>query len=125
MKPNPDTNKLPKTVDEYLAEVPEEDRAALMDLRAAIRAAAPKAEEIISYRIPTYRFRGSLVHFAAFRDHCSFIVVNKSILDLFADELKSFPHAGATIRFTAQHPLPAELVRKIVRKRMEQNLDLG
>lgn len=110
-----------KTVDEYLADTPEKTRNALENLRKAIKAAAPEAEEVISYRIPTYRYHGPLVHFAAFKDHCSFIVVNKSLIETFRSELGPFTTSGATIHFSAENPLPASLVEKIVRARKTEN----
>jgi len=108
-------------VDKYLAAVPKKQRIVLEKLREAINEAAPESEETISYRIPSYKYKGSLVHFAAFKNHSSFIVVNKSILDIFKSELENFYTSGATIRFSTENPLPKSLVKKIVKKRMEQN----
>ena len=71
------------TVDEYLANVPTEMRATLQNLRKTIRAAAPEAEEVISYHIPAYRYHGMLVYFAAFKDHCSFFVGSVATLRRF------------------------------------------
>jgi len=120
MKPGRDGQPA-KTVDEYLAALPAGQRAVLEHLRAAIRAAAPEAEELISYRIPTYKYHGSLVHFAAFRDHCSLIVVSRPILEKFASDLEGYRTSGTTIRFTAEHPLPPTIVDAIVRARVEEN----
>ncbi len=110
-----------KDVDEYIAKAPEEAREALEELRKNIKTAAPMAEEIISYRIPTYKYNGSLVHFAAFKNHSSFIVVDKFLLETFKNELEEFKTSGTTIRFTAEKPLPAALVKKIVKARIEAN----
>ncbi|MFZ6009488.1 MAG: iron chaperone [Bacteroidota bacterium] len=110
-----------KNVDAYLKELPSPIRATLQKLRSAIRGAAPKAEELISYQIPTYKYKGALVHFAAFKDHCSFIVVSKDILQIFEKELKPFKTAGTTIRFTPDKPLSTTLVTKIVKTRVQQN----
>lgn len=112
---------LPKTVDDYLAALPPEVQAVLEQLRHAIKTAALQAEELISYRIPTYKYLGPLVHFAAFKDHCSFIVVNKSIITEFKTKLQGFKTTGTTIHFTAENPLPAELVQEIVKTRISQN----
>ena len=109
------------TVDDYLASLPAEQRTALERLRAAIRAAAPEAEETISCRIPTYKYHGPLVHFAAFRDHSSLIVVSRQTLERFVGDLKGYRTSGTTIRFTAEHPLSPDLVKAIVRARMEEN----
>jgi uncharacterized protein YdhG (YjbR/CyaY superfamily) len=111
----------PETVNKYIAAAPEEVQATLEELRNAIKVAAPNAEEVISYQIPTYKYHGSLVHFAVFKNHCSFIVVNKSILETFKSELKGYSTTGATIHFTADHPLPDSLVKKIVKKRIKEN----
>jgi uncharacterized protein YdhG (YjbR/CyaY superfamily) len=113
--------KTAKNVDEYLAAVPEEMRAVLENLRKTIRAAAPMAEEVISYRIPTFRYHGPLVHFAAFRDHFSFIVAGKPLMETFSSELWPYDISGTTIHFSAKNPLPALLVKKIVKARIEEN----
>ena len=110
-----------RSVDEYLEWVPEDQRAALERLRKLIRSAAPAAEETISYQIPAYKYHGSLVFFAAFTAHCSFFVVNKNILTRYAKELESFRIAGATIQFQANQPLPAALVKRIVKDRLREN----
>lgn len=113
--------RLAVTVDDYLAAVPDEARAALQDLRATIRAAAPEAEEGISYRVPTYRYHGPLVHFAAFKDHCSFIVASASVVERFKNELEGYEISGTTIQFLAKNPLSPDLVDRIVRARMKEN----
>jgi uncharacterized protein YdhG (YjbR/CyaY superfamily) len=110
-----------KNVDEYLAAVPEEVRPVLEKLRRTIRAAAPKAEEVISYQIPMFKYHGPLVFFAAFRNHCSFYVVGKPIMETFSSELKPWDTSGTTIHFSAKKPLPASLVKKIVKARIEEN----
>ncbi|MDD1763828.1 MAG: DUF1801 domain-containing protein [Methanobacteriaceae archaeon] len=111
----------PETVDDYIAAAPEKAQPILDKLRKTIKAAAPEAEEAISYRIPTYKYHGPLVHFAAFKNHNSFIVVNKSILELFKSELEDYHTSGTTIHFSAENPLPEELVKKIVYERIKQN----
>jgi uncharacterized protein YdhG (YjbR/CyaY superfamily) len=111
-----------KDINTYLAALPDDQRLALEKLRATIKSAAPKAEEAISYRIPLFKHHGPLVFFAAFRDHCSLFVPGKdAILKPFRSELKSFKVSGATIHFTPDHPLPAALVRKIVKARIAGN----
>ena len=79
------------------------------------------AEEIISYGIPTYNYKGALVHFKAGKNHCSFITVDKSVLETVKSELKGYNISGTTIHFSAENPLPENLVRKIVEARIEQN----
>jgi uncharacterized protein YdhG (YjbR/CyaY superfamily) len=108
-------------VDAYLSSVPPDLRTALENLRQAIKAAAPQAEELISYRIPTYKYHGPLVHFVARQSYGSFVVVSKPILDMFKSELESYDTSGTTIHFTAEHPLPAALVERIVQARVEEN----
>jgi len=116
-----DDKAVARTVDEYIASAPAEWRSALEHLRQMIRAAAPQATESISYRIPTYKYHGSLVHFAAFKNHCSLIAVSRKVVEAFTGELKGYTISGTTIRFTAVKPLPDELVRKIIRARMKEN----
>jgi uncharacterized protein YdhG (YjbR/CyaY superfamily) len=110
-----------KDINAYLRKVPPGPRAALNELRRMIRSAAPGAEEGISYGIPVFKYHGPLVFFAAFRDHCSLFAVGKSILKTFDTQLKPFRSAGTTIHFSPEKPLPAALVRKIVKARMEEN----
>jgi len=109
------------TVDEYVAVAPQKEHQVLEELRQTIKAAAPEAEETISYRIPTYKYKGPLVHFATFKDHNSFIVINKSVLETFQKELEDYTTSGTTIHFSSENPLPEELVKKIVKERMKQN----
>ena len=115
------SNKPAKSVDDYLAAVPEEARAVLETLRRTIRDAAPKAEEAVSYQIPSFKYHGPLVFFAAFKNHCSFYVASKSVMKTFSSELKPYDTSGTTIHFSAENPLPATLVKKIVKARIEEN----
>jgi len=110
-----------KNVDAYLKMQPEAMQPALERLRQAIKKAAPKTEEIISYQIPTYKYLGPVVHFAAFKDHCSFIIVNKDIIKTFEKELQGYKTTGTTIHFTPEKPIPATLVQKIVKIRVKEN----
>jgi len=110
----------PKTVDEYLMALPEDVRNILTKLRTTIKLTAPKAEEVISYGMPGYKYIGPLVYFAAFKNHCSFFPGSSQIIKLY-DELKSFKTAKGTIQFTIDKPLPAVIVKKIVRARMLEN----
>jgi uncharacterized protein YdhG (YjbR/CyaY superfamily) len=110
-----------RDIDEYLAAVPRKARGALQKLRKIIRAAAPKATEVISYQIPIFKYLGPLVGFAAFKEHCSFFVMGTSVMRAHKHELKPYPTATATIRFPAEKPLPAALVKKLVRARVKEN----
>ncbi len=104
----------PQTIDEYLAPLSKENRAALEKLRRAIQAAAPKAQECISYQIPTFRLGGRmLVSFAAWANHCA-LYAGTSPVKAHKDELNAYDTSKGTIRFRADNPLPATLVRKLV-----------
>ena len=111
----------PKTVDEYLARVPSDLRAALQRLRETIKEAAPKAEEVISYGMPAFRHHGMLVYYAAFKDHGSFFGASRTTLGQFATELKPFEAGRGTLHFTPQRPLPPALVKRIVKARVAEN----
>jgi uncharacterized protein YdhG (YjbR/CyaY superfamily) len=116
------TRAAPKTIDEYLAGVPEPARSTLEKIRATIRSAVPtEATETISYQIPTFRYKGPLVAFAAFSKHCSFFPMGASVLDAFESELKSFRTSKGTLHFPLDKPLPAALVKKLVKARIAQN----
>jgi uncharacterized protein YdhG (YjbR/CyaY superfamily) len=115
-------NVAPKSVDEYLAGVPEPARSALNKLRAAIRSVVPpEATEAISYRIPAFKYKGPLVGFAAFSNHCSFFPMSSSVIEAFKNELKDFHTSRGTIRFPVDKPLSAALVKKLVKARIAQN----
>lgn len=107
----------PRTIDEYLAPLSVEKRAALEKLRRAIQAAAPKAEECISYGIPTFRLGGMmLVSFGAAAKHCAFYPGAHPVR-AHQKELKAYDSSKGTVRFQPDRPLPATLVRKLVRTR--------
>jgi uncharacterized protein YdhG (YjbR/CyaY superfamily) len=110
-----------ETVDGYLATLPEDVRAALAKLRKTIKAAAPKATEVISYQIPTFKHEGMLVAFAAFEGHCGFYIMSPKILLAHAAELRDYELNKASIRFPASKPLPATLVTKLVKARVAEN----
>ena len=110
----------PKSIDEYLAGVPEPARSTLNKVRAAIRSAAPReATEIISYGIPAFKHKGVLVWFAAFANHCS-LFPTASVIETFKSELKGFATSKGTIQFPTDKPLPAALVKKMVKVRVAQ-----
>ena len=111
----------PKTIDEYLAALSEDKRAALETLRKTIRAAAPKAEEGISYGIAAFRQNGMLVGFGATVKHCAFYLMSATTVDAYKEELEGYDTSKGTIRFRADDPLPAALVRKLVKARMAEN----
>lgn len=116
-----DAKSAPATnVDEYLAGVPKEARATLEKLRKTIKAAAPKATEVISYQMPMYKQNGMVVGFAAFKDHCS-IFPGSAVIDAHKEELKHYDTSKGTIRFPANKPLPAALVKRLVKARIAEN----
>ncbi|HWE84116.1 MAG TPA: DUF1801 domain-containing protein [Terracidiphilus sp.] len=109
-------------VEAYLARVPEPHRTTLEKVRATIRAAAPKdAEECISYGMPAFRYKGVLVGYAAFKAHCSFFPMSGALLDEFGDEVAAYRTAKGTLQFAVDKPLPAGLVKKMVKARVRQN----
>jgi len=111
----------PRTIDEYLAALSEDKRAALAKLRKTIRAAAPKAEEGISYGIAAFRQNGMLVGFGATANHCAFYLMRATTVDAYKDELEGYDTSKGTIRFPADKPLPAALVQKLVKARIAEN----
>ena len=113
-------NKGAKSVDEYLAGVPEPARSTLRKIRAVIQSALPSdATETISYGIPSFQHKGWLVGYAAFAKHCSFFP--GALPKEFASELKRFSISKGTIRFPVDKPLPTALVKKLVKARIAQN----
>jgi uncharacterized protein YdhG (YjbR/CyaY superfamily) len=114
-------NAPPKTVEAYLAALPPAHRKALETLRQRIRAAAPKAEETISYGMPAFRLHGMLVYYAAFTDHLSLFVASHAVHRRFATELKPFMSGKGTLRFTPDRPIPSGLVTRLVKARVAEN----
>ena len=109
----------PKNHNDYLAAVTEDKRPALQKLRKAIKSAAPKAEECISYQVPAFRLNGKfLVAYGAATNHCA--LYPGSTVKALKEELKGYDTSKGTIRFPANKPLPSALVRKLVKLRIEQ-----
>ncbi|MBI5852411.1 MAG: DUF1801 domain-containing protein [Planctomycetes bacterium] len=113
--------KLPKDHDEYLAALPDPQRKALQKLRATIRSAAPDAEECISYRLAAFRQDGMLVAYGATGKHCAFFPMNATSVAAHAAALAGWSTSKGTIRFQPETPLPAALVRRIVKERLAEN----
>lgn len=106
---------VPKDVDEYLATVSPEARVTLEALRRAIRAAAPGAQELISYRIPMYKLHKTyLAAFQAFPKHCSYVTISEAVVQSLKAELKGYKTSGTTIHIKPGETLPDEIVRKII-----------
>ena len=111
----------PRTVDEYLARVPEPARSTLNKVRAVIRAALPaEATEVISYGIPAFKYKRVLIWYAAFADHCS-LFPTASVIEKFKDELTAYRVSKGTIHFPVDKPLPTALLKKMVKLRMVEN----
>jgi len=111
----------PQTVDDYLALVPEPAHSTLQRMRTAIRSAVPaETTEAISYGIPAFNYKGPLVWFAAFSNHCSFFPT-ASVIKAFKNDLKGYKTSKGTIHFPVDKPLPAALVKKMVKARLAQN----
>jgi len=109
-------------VEAYLAKVPEPARTTLEKIRAMIRAAAPKeATEQLSYGVPSFRYKGGLVGYAAFKKHCSFFPMQASLTDAMQEELKGYRTSKGTLQFAVDEPLPAALVKKMVKARVAEN----
>jgi uncharacterized protein YdhG (YjbR/CyaY superfamily) len=116
----------PTDVEDYLAALPEDQRAAREKLRKTIRTAAPEAIETISYQMPTFKLRGrALVYYAAFKDHCSLFPASESVMGALGEELKPYFAGKGTLRFTPDKPIPAALVKKIVKARIEEKAARG
>jgi uncharacterized protein YdhG (YjbR/CyaY superfamily) len=108
-------------VDDFLAAVPEEAQATLEKLRKTVRAAAPKATEAISYGVPTFKHQGRpLVGYGATKSHCAFYVMSPAVMRAHAAELEKYDTGKGTIRFAANKPIPAALVRKLVKARIAE-----
>ena len=109
------------SIDEYIATFPEEIRAILQTIRETIKAAAPDAEEKISYQMPTFFLKGNLVHFAAFKNHIGFYPTPSGI-EAFKEEIARYQSAKGSIRFPLDEPMPLDLITWIVKMRVAENL---
>jgi uncharacterized protein YdhG (YjbR/CyaY superfamily) len=119
-KPKTKTRPAPKTINQYLARVPESSRSTLNKMRATIRSAVPKdSAEIISYGIPAFKQKRILVWYAAFSNHCS-LFPTAAIIEKFKSDLKPFSKSKGTIHFPTDKPLPTALIKKLVKARVAQ-----
>jgi uncharacterized protein YdhG (YjbR/CyaY superfamily) len=118
--PTPKGKGALQDVEEYLARLPDPARDMLSKIRDAIRSAAPpQATETISYRMPAFKYKGVLVWYAAFANHCS-LFPTAAVLEVFKNELKSFSTSKGTIQFPLDKPLPTALIKRIVKERVRQ-----
>ena len=112
-----------KSIDEYIATFPEATQTLLETLRATIKAAAPDAQEKISYQMPTFALKGNLVYFAAWKKHIGFYPASsENVIQTFKDELSIYERTKGAIQFPIDKPLPLELISKIVKFRVAENL---
>ncbi|MBK9602247.1 MAG: DUF1801 domain-containing protein [Anaerolineales bacterium] len=111
-----------KNIDDYIATFPKGTQTVLKKLRATIRKAAPKAEETINYQIPTFTLQGNLVHFAAFKNHIGFYPTPSGI-EKFKEELSVYEGAKGSVKFPLDKLIPYALITKIVKFRVQENLE--
>ena len=112
----------PESIDEYIAGFPQDVQEILQKIRATIREAAPDAEEKIAYQIPTFFLKGNLVHFGAFKKHIGFYPAPTGIEE-FKEELSVYGWAKGTVKFPLDKPIPYDLIRRIVKFRVRENLE--
>ncbi|HMS26712.1 MAG TPA: DUF1801 domain-containing protein [Burkholderiaceae bacterium] len=109
------------SIDSYIAQFPSDVQARLQRMRETILKLAPEATEAMSYQIPTFKLNGNLVHFAAFKKHIGFYPGAAGIA-AFQDELTGYKSAKGSVQFPLDQPLPLDLINKIVKFRLAQNL---
>ena len=115
------TANKPTTIDEYIAGFPEDIQAKLEQVRDTVKQAAPEAEEAIKYAMPTYVLNGNLVHFAAFKTHMGFYPAPMG-LEAFKEDLAGYKGSKGAVHFPLNKPMPLELITKIVKYRVGQNM---
>ena len=109
-------------MDKYIARTSEPARSTLKKIRAVIRSVVPsEATEVISYGIPTFKYKGGLFAYAAFKDHCSLFPLGSAAIKQFKDELKPYSTSKGTIRFPVDKPPPSTLIKKLVKARIAAN----
>ena len=110
------------SIDEYIDAFPKETQNIMEELRAAIKAAAPEAEEKIAYEMPTFALNGNLVLFAAWKNHIGFYGTSDAIQEILKDELSMYANEKGSLKFAFNKPLPLELIKKIVKLRVAENM---
>ena len=109
-----------KTIDEYISQFPEDIRNILNKIRMTIKESAPDLKETINYGIPTFKLKGNLVHFAAFKEHIGFYPTPSGI-NAFKNELSSYDTSKGSIKFPLEKPIPFDLIQKIVKYRVNED----
>jgi len=112
--------KNPKDIDEYISGFPKDVQKILTKIRSTIKKAAPKAEEAISYQIPTFRLNGNLIHFAAYKNHIGIYPAPRAVA-AFKKDLERYGSSKATIKFPLDEPIPYDLITRIVAFRVKAN----
>ena len=115
-------NLKPLNVDEYISRFPDNVQELLKEISAIIKAAAPEAEEVISYQMPAYKFHGMLIYFAAFKNHIG-LYPRVSGIEKFKEELSVYKGAKGSVQFPLNKPLPLDLIARIVKFRVTENLE--
>ncbi|MDN3449623.1 iron chaperone [Planococcus sp. APC 3906] len=113
-----------ETIDEYIRQAPADVQEILQTLRRVIQEEAPEAKETISYQLPTFMLNGNLVHFAAFKNHIGFYPVPSGIT-AFQQELAPYKQGKGSVQFPLDQPMPYDLIRRIIRFRVAENLEKG
>ncbi len=111
----------PQTIDEYIAGFPQDVQEKLEQVRRTIREAAPDAQEKISYKMPTFTLKGNLVYFAAFKNHIGFYPIPSGIEE-FKEELSAYEQGKGSVQFPLDKPIPFDLISRIVKFRVKENL---
>lgn len=111
-----------ENIDEYIAGFPEDVQQKLQQVRETIKAAAPDAEEAIKYAIPTFVLNGNLVHFGGFKNHIGFYPAPQG-LEEFKEELSGYKGAKGSVQFPLDEPMPLDLITKIVKFRVQKNME--
>ena len=119
MQPN---KAIPKNISEYIAGFPENIQASLEKVRLTIKKAAPKAEEMISYQIPAFKYHGVLVYFAGYKNHIGFYPTSSGI-EAFRQEFSNYKWSKGAVQFPIDKPLPVSLISKIVKFRVKENVE--
>lgn len=115
-----DIKRSPTTVEEYIQGFPEQIQGIMQEIRTIVKEEAPGTQEKISYGMPTFLYKGILVHFAAYKNHIGFYPTPSGIAK-FEEQLKPYKHAKGSVQFPLSKPIPYDLVRKMVRVRVEEN----
>lgn len=116
------TTEVPKNIDEYIAGFPQDIQKILEEIRKTIKVAAPEAEEAIKYVMPTFVYKGNLVHFAAFKNHIGFYATPGGN-EAFEKELSGYKSGKGSLQFPIDKPMPLDLISRMVKFRVQQNLE--